>query len=396
MKLLRKKLTFNILYQFIGKGLNIIVALFTLAILSRYLGVKGMGEYGIILRYLGFFGIIADLGLNVITAREISKIGLRSKKKILANAFSLRIITSTIIIGGGLILAQFLPYSDEIKQGLFAGSLAFLFILWTQIFNGVFQKHLITHQSSLADFSAKIIILVLVIYLVLQKASMITILWALVGGNLLAFMLTLFFVNKYYTIQLRFDRKIWSELICYAWPVAFSNFLILIYFNIDALMLSWMRPIEEVGLYHVAYKILETLFQFMVLFIGLFVPLFSRSLVDKLHFKKYLQTAFNGVLFFGIPLIFAGVVLSSDIITLVNGVAFIKAIPTMQILFLATLFLFINHLMHNAITVLNWQKKALWIYGFIACFNVIANLYAIPLYGAIGAAFTTLISELLI
>lgn len=396
MKSLYQKLTLNTLYQFFSKGLSIFLALFTFSILSHYLGKKGMGEYGTIIRYLGFIGIIADLGLNVVTTREISKSSLHSHAKILANAFTLRLVSAVNLIGIGLIISYFLPYSLEMRQGFIIASFAFLFILLTQIFNGVFQKHLVTQKSSFADVCSKLVTLFVSIYLVVQKASLINLLWAIVAGTFLSFLLTLFFVNQYYKITLSFDWKIWKKLLKYAWPVAISNFLILIYFNIDALMLSWMKPMEEVGLYHVSYKILETFFQFMVLFIGLFVPIFTKSLLQKIHFKKHLQTAFNGVLFFGIPLLFAGVLLSKDLILFVNGADFVGAIPVMQVLFLATLFLFINHLMHNAMTVLNLQKKALWIYAICAVFNVLANLYAIKNYGAQGAAFTTLLSELLI
>jgi len=396
MQKLQKKLTLNTLYQFTGKGLSILIAILTLSILSRYLGTKGMGEYGTILRYIGFFGIIADLGLNVITTREISKINLKNKHKILANAFTLRFFTAVSILGFSLILGAFLPYYSEVKQGFCITSLAFLFILLTQIFNGVFQKHLITHQSSLFDVVSKLTVLLVSLFFIFQKFSLLALLWAIVAGTCAGFLLTFYFVQKHYKITFCFDWKIWQKLLRYAWPVALSNFLILIYFNIDALMLSWMRPMEEVGLYHVAYKILETFFQFMVLFIGLFVPLFTQTLVQKIYFKKHFQTAFNGVLFFGIPLLFAGILLSKDLILFVSGTDFVGAIPVMQILFLATLFLFINHLMHNVMTVLDLQKKALWIYAICAVFNILANVYAISEYGAQGAAYTTFLSELLI
>lgn len=396
MKNLYKKLTINTFYQFLGKGLNIVIALITLGVLSRYLGVQGMGEYGTVLRYLGFFGIIADLGMNVLVAREISKISLRSKKTILMNAFTLRILFSTVLIGVALFVALFLPYSLEVKQGLFVASLAYLFILWTQIFNGVFQKHLVTQKSSLADLLAKVTTLALTIWAIGQQADLNLILWTLVFGNFLAFVLTLNYVHQYYSLSLRFNFKIWQELLIQAWPIAVSNALILVYFNVDTLMLAWLRPIGEVGLYHVAYKVLETFFQFMVLFIGLFVPVFTQSLWQRIKFKKHLQAAFNGVIFFGLPLLFGGVVLAEEVILLVGGHDFVAAVPVLQVLFLAMFFLFINHLMHNVITVLDLQKKAIGLYAFVAIFNILANLYAIPLYGPQGAAFTTLVSEVLI
>lgn len=396
MQTLNKKLTLNTVYQFTGKGLSILLALITLGILSRYLGVKGMGEYGTILRYLGFVGIIADLGLNVIVTREISKIGFTNKEKILANAFGLRIFSAFLLLGISLLVGFFLPYSEEIKIGLMVGSCTFFFILLTQIFNGVFQKNLETQKSTLADIVSKIVILFFSVYLILQNADLLALLWATNLGTFCGFVLTLYFAKKHTRICPAFDLKIWRKLLIYAWPVALSNFLILIYFNVDALMLSWMRPLEEVGLYHVAYKILETVFQFIVLFVGLFVPLFTQTLEQKIHFKKHLQTAFNGILFFGIPLFFSGLLLSKDLMHLAGGAEFTEGSGILQVLLLAAFFLFINHLMHNVLTVLELQKKALWIYAFGAILNLTANLYAIPNFGAIGAAYTTVLSELFI
>lgn len=391
-----KKLTLNTIYQVVGKGLNVLMALFTLGILSRYLGVKGMGEYATILRYLGFFGIIADLGLNILTAREISKINLRDKTNLLMNFFTLRVVTSVVIMSVGLGGIFLLPYDANIKQGVFVATSAFLFILWTQIFNGVFQKHWVTQKSILADFLAKSVTLGLTFFLVLQKANLMLILWALVAGNALGFILTLWFVQAYYKLSLRFDWLIWKEILISAWPVAVSNFLILIYFNIDALMLASLRPMEEAGVYHVAYKVLETFFQFMVLFIGLFVPVLARSLLQKIQFKQNLQTAFNGVLIIGMPLMFAGLFLAKDIVLIVGGKTFMAAVPVLQVLFLAMFFLFINHLMHNVLTVLELQKKVIPLYVCVAVFNILANLYAINKWGASGAAYTTLLSEFMI
>ena len=52
--------------------------------------------------------------------------------------------------------------------------------------------------------------------------------------------------------------------------------LVMIYFKLDTVMLSFMKDQIDVGIYGLAYKILENLIFFPAMFVGLIMPLLSK------------------------------------------------------------------------------------------------------------------------
>ena len=84
---LTRKIALNTVYQSVGKVISVALGLVTIAALSRYLQVAGYGEYSTIVAYMGFVGVLADLGLYIIVVREISLPGA-DETKILSNPFS--------------------------------------------------------------------------------------------------------------------------------------------------------------------------------------------------------------------------------------------------------------------------------------------------------------------
>ena len=88
-----RKIAYNVIFNVIAKMLSTILALVGIGFITRYLGTQGFGDYSTVLAFFSFFGSFADLGLYTITAREISRPGA-DEKKILGNAFSLRLVSS--------------------------------------------------------------------------------------------------------------------------------------------------------------------------------------------------------------------------------------------------------------------------------------------------------------
>ena len=60
-----KKLAYNTIIQFAGKILTTILGIVIIALMTRYLGKEGFGQYITVVAFLSFFGIIVDFGLNL-------------------------------------------------------------------------------------------------------------------------------------------------------------------------------------------------------------------------------------------------------------------------------------------------------------------------------------------
>ena len=98
-------------------------------------------------------------------------------------------------------------------------------------------------------------------------------------ASFIIFYSTFLFARRYIKIGLRFDFAYWGKIIKTTWPIALSIVLTLIYFKIDTIFLSLMKPAADVGIYGVAYRVLEVLIFFPAIFSGIMMPLLSRNAV---------------------------------------------------------------------------------------------------------------------
>src|SRR3989338_6912040 len=87
-----RRIFFNTIYQSAGKILSTAIALVSVGLTTRYLGQTGYGEYTTVISFMGFFGILADLGLYLTATKKISDPGA-DKKKIRGGIFGLRLVT---------------------------------------------------------------------------------------------------------------------------------------------------------------------------------------------------------------------------------------------------------------------------------------------------------------
>lgn len=103
---LATKIAHNTIIQIIGKGIATFLGLITIAIMTRQLDQVGFGQYTTIITFLSFFGVIADLGLTLVTTQMISDPKI-DQNKILSNLFSLRLISAIIFLGLAPLIVLF-------------------------------------------------------------------------------------------------------------------------------------------------------------------------------------------------------------------------------------------------------------------------------------------------
>jgi O-antigen/teichoic acid export membrane protein len=99
----------------VAPGLRIATGVAISAILARYLGVRGYGEYSVVFAYAALFGgIFNDWGLGTIALREMSA-DRPAVGQIVGSAASVQAVLacgSYIVLVGGLLLT---PYPDAVK-----------------------------------------------------------------------------------------------------------------------------------------------------------------------------------------------------------------------------------------------------------------------------------------
>lgn len=391
-----RKIAYN---TFVAAGARIIgmaLSLIIIGSITRYLGQSGFGEYATIIAFLFFFNVFADLGVYAICLRDISRPGA-DEKTIASNAFTLKFIISFFIFSLAPLAVLFFPYGSRIKLGVLIAALGFWLLSNDQILIGVFQKYLKIDKMALAEVLGRAIQLGFVLFFIHQKMDFLFIVGAITIGGIVTFGLGFFFARQYVPLTLKFDFVFWRSLLKKSLPLALAAIFSMLYFKLDIIMLSMMKLPADVGIYGLAYKVLESLLFFPAMFVGLMMPLLSRyAFSDKRAFNKIGQKTLDILVIFIIPMVIGVILISPKIIGLISGKSFLESAGILNILIIATGVIFLGTLFSNMVIALEKQKSLTFIYALGAVFNLITNLIFIPRYSYYGAAMTTLGTELLV
>lgn len=392
----RQKIAYNATFSSIARVIDGVLALIITAYLARYLGRNGFGNYVIVFTYWYIFIVLADLGLYQITVREISQ-NEAKESEIVSNAFTLRLTATALVFFIGILLLLFLPYSYELKLGLIFGAVGFWAMSSSQVLIGVFQKNLRIDKLSIAEILTRIAQFFLILHVIEKNLGFLIVIAVLSASIVMNLLITCYFADKFVKLRLAFDINIWKRMIKEGWPLALAAIFVMIYFRLNAIILFLMKGEEAVGVFGVGYKILENLIYFPAMFVGLVMPIMSRTAKNDLpKFKEVIQKTFNALIIFLVPLVAFTIILSDKIVYTIGGANFPQSAGVLNVLIFATAMIFLATLWSNAIIALGAQRQLLKIYFFGAIMSVAANIFLIYFFSYNGAAWATFLTEFLV
>ena len=389
----------------LGRVLGTIISIVTVAVMTRALigmlgadgGLQAYGVYSAVLAYLAIITIFADGGLYLIFTREASRVGA-DERKILETAWVLRLFAIIVTIIVAIALALLLPYQNAIRIGVLVGVWGICFQLGSQLFMGVFQKKLQLLAPALAEVAGRTVQLTAVLVFVYFQRGVYFFLVAFVLGTVVTFYINLWGAKKLINFSLlpRPDWLLLKKLLLEALPMGLSLVLSVLFFKVDSVMLSFMKPAQDLAYYALAYKVLESLLFFPAMIGGLLLPIFSEaSTKETTGVVPHLKSSFDLYLFGGLPLAVSLWVLAPNIVRILGGTAFLPAVPALQVLSLALAVLFFGNLFGSTIVAIGKQKLLVYLYGFLVIINIVLNSLFMPRYSFVGAAWVTLATEIM-
>jgi len=391
-----RKIAYNVVVSTVAKVLSTVLALVNIGFITRYLGVNGFGDYATVLAFFSFFGAILDFGLYSISTREISRKN-SDENKIMSNVFTLRILSAGLVILVAPVLIWMLPYGEEVEKGILIIALSYVFSSSYMVLNGIFQKNLRMDKVAITEFFGKIIQVIFVFFVIKQDWGFSAIMFSVLMNSVLTFLIVLFLSRKYINFRLGFDFKYWKKFIKMSLPVGISALVSFLYFKMDTIMLSIMKGSEAVGIYNMAYKIIENITFFPGMLVGLVLPLFSMYVfTDKKSFFKIADKTAKVFILITTPLVVGTLFLAEDIINIIGGGEFVVSANVLRILIFALVFIFFGNLFNSVLLAANFQKKLMYILTLCAVFNISLNLIVIPVYSYIGAAVVSVLTEFMV
>ncbi len=392
-----RKIAYNVLFNsFLKVFSTVVLSLLSIRLMTGYLGQEGFGKYATILAFFSFFTAIADLGLGSVTAREISRVGA-DEGKILGNIVALRLVSSiALFILSPLALLVF-GYSSDVRVGILIAALAMVFSTLSFVLNAIFQKNLAMDKVAMVEFLGKLLQVGMIIIIVREDFGFLPVACTLVVSLAFNSLLALFLSRRYATFKLHFDFPYWKEFLRNSFPMGVTAVITFAYFKMDTILLSLYQSNAHVGIYNVAYKVMENLIFFPSMLSGLILPLLSRFIfTERARFEEIADKTFKVFVLIVVPIVVATWFLAPSIIAIVSGGGFPESAPVLRILIFALGFIFFGSYFNMLLVVGNAQKKLMQTLIFAAIFNISLNVFLIPRYSYLGAAGTSLATEALV
>jgi O-antigen/teichoic acid export membrane protein len=391
---LSTKIAYNAIAQISSKGINTIISLLALAMVTRYLGQAGFGQYTIATTFASFFAVLADLGLTLVTVQLISQPGA-NRPKLLNNLLSVRLLSAAVLLLFAPMAALFFPYSGVIKISIALYAFSLLFVSLNQILVGLFQQELKMDKVAIAEIFSRIIYLGVIFLVVRLDFGLIGIIVANIFSGLASFLVHYLYSRPFFRWKLEIDRAVWREIFSRSWPLALTIALNLIYLRADTLILSIFKSESELGIYGAAYRVIDVLTTVPFMFAGLVLPILSLSWAqgNKEYFLKIYQRSFDLMAIIALPMAVGVLFTGREIMALIAGRQFTISGSALSILIFAVSFIFIGCIPAHVLIAINRQRVAIKAYLFVSVTSLIGYFILIPRYSYYGAAAITVYSE---
>lgn len=391
-----RKIAHNTIIQFVGKTISTIIGVVVVGMLTRYLGEDGFGQYTTIMAFLQFFGVLVDMGLYTILVKKISEPGV-DEERIASNIFSLRLVSAIVFLGLAPVIVLWFPYPAVVKVGVLITTISYFAITLNQLLTGVFQRHLHIERVTIAEVVGRIVLLAGTFVAIRMELSLLWVMAVVSAGSAINFLMLYYYSRRYIHWRWRWEPEVLKPIIRDTWPLALSIAFNLVYFKADTIILSLFKSQADVGVYGAAYKVLEVLTTFPAMFAGLVLPLLAAAwvAVDRERFARVLNKAFGAMSMVAIPLIVGTYFLAQPVMNLIAP-EFRDSGALLRILIVATGIIFLGNVFGGAVVAINRQRSMMWWYLVVAVVSLTGYLLLIPRFSYFGAAWMTVVSELMV
>ncbi|MFN2582146.1 MAG: flippase [Candidatus Dormibacteria bacterium] len=386
---LGKRALRNTIFILIARVLSRVVALGTVVLIGHVLGDTRFGQLQTAVTYSALASIVADFGFVTLYVRESARNPSRISQ-FLGFAMSMRVllcVASAPLLLAGLWFAGL--------QGIWVPTFALLVLggYLLLIRSTLYAKQQLTFEIA-EIVPESLLLLGLVLLGAAIHGDTAFFLWAYTISYAAAIVYFLIVITAKGIARPRWDldRSLIRPWFAAGLPLAITYLLTTVYFKLDVPILQHVRSYAEVGWYTLAYKPFEAL---------LFIPYTLRSVIFPVLSiyktqapERVLATAekfFKGLAIIGWPITVGLFLLSPQFNDLFQ--LYPQSEPALHILSLAIFFAFIDNTFAATFNAVDRQKTFAYIALSGLAINFVMNLIAIPLFGYIGASWTTVITE---
>lgn len=392
-----QKIIDNIVWLFLDKLLRMGVGLFVGVWIARYLEPVQFGAYNYALAFVALFAAFASLGLDGIVVRDIA-CDPAKRDRILGSAFILKLGSGVITLIISVIIIRLLRPGDVLTQWLVTIITAGTIFQAFDVIDFWFQSQVLSKYTVYAKNGSFLLFTIIKIGLILLKMPLISFAWVGLAEIVVgAAALVIVYHKTGKNISSWSASKLTARRLLHeSWPLMFAYLSCIIYMRIDQVMIGSMLDNRAVGIYSAATRIFEIPLSLILLLSSTFYPIITDLYVRdrgrfwvRYHQITYYYTISSIILLIG--MFFIG----HWSVELIFGKNYVDAADILLIQLFGLVFMANAGLRSSYLTISSNQRIIMVTTIFSAVANIVMNYFLIPIYHVAGAAFASVITQML-
>lgn len=392
---LKNKVVKNASWLIGGKLIQMIVNLLVGILVARYLGPanNGLVSYGA--AYTSFFATIAALGINSVLVKEFID-HPDDEGKIIGTSLFLRVISSFLCAIVIICFVRIVDAGEPITIVVVSlCSLGLIFHIF-EVINYWFQSRLQSKVTAIVTLVAYLITAGYRVVLMIMDASVVGFAFATsIDYICIGVMLLLAYKKhhgKRFSVSLSYGKELLKKSVHFILP----GVMVAIYGQTDKVMLKQMVGEAETGFYSTAVSLNAAWCFVLIAIIDSMYPSIMKAFhVDEEKFKKRNKQLYAMVFYLAIAASVLYTIFAEFLVGTLYGEAYLPAVMPLRIITWYTAFSYLGGARNAWVVCKDRQKYLVIIYAVSAVANVALNFLMIPGYGASGAAFASLITQIL-
>lgn len=374
-----------------------------LMFLPRYLGSANYGQLYLALSVAMILSIIIDFGGNYLIPKEVARTKEKTSR-ILISYIGVRLLVWAACMGGLILFSYVVGYSTTVVTLLIVLGGSKLFEGVSKAIRSCFQGHEMMEYPSVGVIAEKVFVSLTAVTALLLGAGPITIAIIMAIGVVINLLTCLKFLPYIVESIPNFRINISFGLIKSSIPYFLWSIFAVIYYRIDTVMLSTMTTENVVGWYGGAYRFFDVVMFLPSILTTVLFPILSKLTDDRDgDLSNTFTQSLKYMVMASIPMTVLFFLFAENIVQLFYGLGeYGPSVVVLQVFAPGIILVYIDFIMGS--TILATDKQRLWAgIGFAGILlNIGLNYLMIPYAqelwanGGIGAAITTLITELFI
>ncbi len=385
----------NTLYNVIG-GVGVqLLTVVTGIFVARHFGAESFGKLTYAGTIVGYFALITEFGISTIAIKIVASSG--EPHRYIFSYLSLRVSLSVLVLFLLWMLILWIDVPDATMWLL----VVYGATIPAQIMriNWVFYAQQKMKIDNVLQVGEKLLYMVGLFGLVYFFSDILIVPVAMVISTFLSALFGwIYFVRaSEEPILWKLDSEFIRKIVRQGWPIGVAGAALRSNSNVDTVFVNTYHGDEATGFYGAAYRLINAMIMAGTYFTNAIFPVSCKRYAESRHsLNNFVDFTGKLLVMVTVPSLVLLSVHSEGIIQLIFGSEYEGAVIPFRMLIWAAGLAIICRLFHNTLVACEQQHGFMRVILISAVFNLACNFALIPPYGLVGAAASTIATELLL